>query len=346
MSSYFQERRSVLLICGGGFDERAAVFPKFLAQIMTSRLQVVALREERPSPQRELVTRAEVNIATIADACLVPPKVESVDVFGSGNAVVIGRRSISAVTKLDLRGVTDVIVDLSALSIGASFPIVQYFDKEVVSKQKINLHVVLVPTGGQGIPGNREVVDEVSYVHGFRAGFGKDEAHDAAKLWIPQLGVGRRGVLERIHGSLNPDEVVPVLPFPCHPPRRGDDLLREYLEEIESVWEVDRRSVLHADERHPLDLYRSISRLCASRAEIFGGLKKSFVVLTPLGSNALSIGALMAAMELNLPIAYVETLAYASPPLAAPITSVDNLVHIWIAGDVYPEAGRPDGQPG
>lgn len=46
---------------------------------------------------------------------------------------------------------------------------------------------------------------------------------------------------------------------------------------------------------------------------------------------------MMAALERNLPVAYLESIGYeldASAPTDAPPTQ---LVHIWLEGDVYPE---------
>jgi hypothetical protein len=336
VNRYFaQANRRAVLICAGGFDDRSAAFPVQLAQVMRSRLRVVALREERPAPQQTLVARAEQNIVQIQQACAQSPAIETVEVFGPDNAVVIGRKAIDAIRRVAFDDATDIVVDLSALSIGASFPIVRFLYEGVAKKTGKNLHVILVPAGSGGEPGDRELTGDMSCPHGFQGGLGTDESIDAPKLWVPHLGAGRRNALEIIHRKLEPDEIVPVLPFPCHPPRVGDELLAEFLDEIESAWEVDSRSLLYADDRHPLDLYRSISRLSASRQATFGSIHKSFVILTPLGSKALTLGALMAAMEHNLPVRYVETLSYVPPALSVS-PDLDGLTHIWLSGDVYP----------
>lgn len=335
LRDYFESNeRNALLICAGGFDQRARKIPVMLAGIMGLRLEVVALREERPSPAAHLVEAAESNIKAIKAVCGDSFDMHSIDVFDTDNAVVVGRRAIAAIKDLNFTKYTDLIVDLSALSIGASFPVVRFLDRMVV-KEGGNLHILLLPAGPGGEPGDRELTDGVSVPLSFDGKLGQDEAFGAHKLWVPHLGPGRRTALDRVHEDLSPDEIVPVLPFPCLPPRVGDSLLAEYTDEIESVWEVDPRSILYADDRHPLDLYRSICRLCEGREKIFGTLKQSFVILTPLGSKALTVGALMAAIELDLPVRYVETLSYDLAPREGS-ESLGEVIHVWLAGDVYP----------
>lgn len=336
IKDYFgrNDRRAVLF-CAGGFDNRSAVLPRLLASAMGKRLQVVALREERPTPEGVLGKRAELQIAEIEAACAKPPLIRSINVFDSDGAVIIGRRAIDAVREIALDDVTDLVVDLSALSIGASFPVVKWLDQGVAQKSRKNLHIFLVPAAPGGEVRNRELTEGVSYPHGFQGELGTDVAREAPKLWVPHLGSGRSRALEIVHAKLAPDEIVPVLPFPTVPARAGDDLLSEFIDEIESTWEVDPRNLLYANGHDPLDLYRSISRLSESRKAIFGDLKPSYVILTPLGSQPLTLGALMAAMEHNLPVGYVETLSY-SPSKGEVSADLEGLTHIWLAGEAYP----------
>ncbi len=305
-----------------------------LGRIMGRRLKIVALREERPSPSAQLVSAAEENIEAMKRSGGGSLDVRSIEVFDSDGAVVVGRRAINAIKDIDTAAYTDVLVDISALSIGASFPIVQFLDTQI-QKKGGNLHLLLFPPGPGGEPGVRDLAEDVSVPLGFDGKLGRDNAIDSHKLWIPHLGPGRRNALDIVNGVLSPDEIVPVLPFPCVPPRAGDKLLSEFRAEVESVWQVEPRNILYADDRHPLDLYRSIFRLCEGRKAIFGELKRSFVIVTPLGSKALTVGALMAAIELELPVRYVETLSYEPAP-SGPSENVGELTHVWLAGDVYP----------
>ena len=63
-----------------------------------------------------------------------------------------------------------------------------------------------------------------------------------------------------------------------------------------------------------------------------GKLGGSLTVLSPFGSKVQSLGALMAALDREFPIMYVETLAYTSTPSTG---SEGELVHVWLHGEAY-----------
>jgi hypothetical protein len=62
------------------------------------------------------------------------------------------------------------------------------------------------------------------------------------------------------------------------------------------------------------------------------------IILSPLGSKALSLGALMAALERNFAVMYVEAIGYtadfAQLDALAPARQGE-LVHLWLHGDAY-----------
>ena len=65
------------------------------------------------------------------------------------------------------------------------------------------------------------------------------------------------------------------------------------------------------------------------------------LILSPIGSKALSIGVLMAAYEADLPVLYVESMGYSFNPTEAvgpgvPEPILGEIVHVWLAGDPYP----------
>src|SRR5207244_4368050 len=106
--------------------------------------------------------------------------------------------------------------------------------------------------------------------------------------------------------------VVPVLPFPSLDPRIGDRLIEHYGSEFENRWSVDSRNIIYADETNPLDFYRTVLRIDDGRYPVFQGTGGSLLLLSPIGSKVLAIGAMMAAMERDLPVVYVEALAYST----------------------------------
>src|SRR5208283_5780365 len=97
-----------------------------------------------------------------------------------------------------------------------------------------------------------------SVVHGFRRINESYGAGECAKLWLPQLAIGREQVLRRIFDEVRPHDTCPILPFPSSDPKLGDQLAAAFRSELEGAWSVDSRSLIYAHEDDPLDLYRTI----------------------------------------------------------------------------------------
>ena len=87
----------------------------------------------------------------------------------------------------------------------------------------------------------------------------------------------------------------------------------------------------------PLDLYRTILGLDDLRKPIFQEFGGSLIVLSPAGNKVIALGALMAAVERDLPVAYLEAVGYSLelPNLEPNFDPL--LIHIWLEGDIYPQ---------
>ena len=330
--------RRALFIGGGGFDPRSVVVCGLLEETMSDRLHGVLIREERPNPDPQLLGRADDNTAHMIS--LLPDRntVLKADVFAPDGAVVGGRRLVESVGRLSVNDFSDVIVDMSALSIGVAFPIVRHL-VELASRvgTGFNLHLTAVDEPETDEQIASVASDRASPIHGFKGSLGLVGNEEAAKLWMPQLSKGKRGVLENIHSYVSPHDVCPILPFPSARPRLPDELIEQYAEELESAWNVDSRSIVYTDEANPLDLYRTILRVDDIRRRVFAEVGASLVILTPLGSKVSAIGALLAAIERDFPIVYVEAISY-----KVDIAELDrrrgdqgDIVHLWLCGDAY-----------
>lgn len=357
-----EPHRRVLLVGGAGFDPRSLTVARLLAPVLGARLDALLLRERRPSPSPALRDRADAHIAELQG--LIPSmQVVDVTVFESDGAVSVGRQVVEAIRAVDVTRYTDIVVDFSALSIGSSFPITrlllerleaadQQDDTESDAEpndgaptagavdRRVNLHAMVTArptTDDRIVPSPSSVVGPV---HGFHGRYGLDETERAAKLWLPQLRFGQRGVLERLYDYLRPDDVVPVLPFPAHDPRIGDRLIEHYATEFESRWSVDARSIMYADETSPLDFYRTVLRIDDGRHPVFAETGGSLLILSPAGSKVLALGGMMAAVERDLPVMYVETLSYTAEIETDDGTSYSaaDVVHVWLFGEAYPRA--------
>ena len=338
-----EEHRQVLVIAGAGFDPRSTAVSRIVADVAEPRSVGYFLREERPSPVRTLVDRADAHERELL-RLLPRSKVEHLDIFASDNAVVGGRTAVGLVNGLSFDGLTDVFVDLSAFSVGVAFPIVRHL-LGIAARRGTNLHLIVADepaTDGGIVAASSDVADTV---HGFKGGWGLDTNSRAARLWMPQLAWGKQAVLERIHQRVEPHAVCPILPFPASRPRLADELIELFGEELENTWQVDSRDIVYAGERGPLDLYRTILRMDDARRRVFAEVGGSQIILSPVGSKALAVGALMAALDRDFTIMYVEALGYEvdmSRLDAARGESPGDLVHVWLHGEAYPSTGSKE----
>ena len=323
--------RKVLLIAGGGFDPRAISVCELLATHLKGKLRALFLREERPNPDASLREKAEGNLtkmlALVSDSTVSP-----IDIFATDNAVIGGREAVKVVASSSRAGISDVIVDYSALSRGVTFPIIKFLLQD---DDTINLHVLVTDEPAT----DEDIVpvawEQASNIHGFRSILGSMSDLRPARLWLPQLVRGQNIALDLIFRMIQPHDVCPIVPFPASDPRLADGLIEGYATEMESGWKVDPRNVVYAHEKSPLDLYREVIRIDEARQIIFRDTG-SQIVLSPIGSKLLSMGALLAALEKDFPIIYVEAAGY-SVDLAKleKRREPGPLVHLWLKGEAY-----------
>ena len=339
VADYFgQPDRKIFLVAGAGFDPRACAVVERLAGAATD-VRALLIKENRPDPPQNQLDQASANttalLATLAERQVVP-----IEIFGSDGAVIGGRNVINVVSQHGFDGMTDVIVDVSAMSVGTSFPIIRYFVERIDrGKETVNLHLFVTHNPRLDAEIRSIPSDAPGYVHGFRGGSTLFAAANAARLWLPQLATGRRSALGRLYDFLEPHDTCPILPFPASDPRLGDALVEEYLTELESTWSVDTRNIVYADEGDPLDLYRTILGLDDLRRPVFAETGGSMLVLSPLGSKVMALGALMAALERDLPVAHLEPIGYEFQETNQTKMDKSSLFHIWLEGDVYPKSG-------
>lgn len=333
---YFADNsRKILFLAGAGFDPRSTAFSTLIAQVK-SPIKALLIQESRPNPINTLVQRAEKNmqhlVTTFSDHTIMNFKI-----FGADNAVVGGRNAVASLNQQKFDNITDVVIDISALSIGTSFPIIRYLVERIEDKKgPPNLHILVAHD-----PKVDEAVQSITceapgYVHGFRGRSGLDASASAARLWLPQLTRNRKAALLRLYDFVKPHDTCPILPFPASNPRLGDELAEHYLSELENAWSVDTRNIVYAAENDPLDLYRTILRLDDLRQPVFEECGGSLLVLSPAG-KVMALGALMAALERNLPVAYLEAIGYNLDASVPEASSEPHLVHVWLEGDVYPQ---------
>ena len=336
VADYFADAtRRVLLVAAAGFDPRSRRISKMLVDTLCDRLSAVFIREERPGASDELIDRANENEAALK--ALVPEcTILRIEVFADDGAPVGGSRIVSLLGQHAIPDdVTDVILDLSALSIGIGFPAAKMLLEDCEGAPNRTFHLMIVS--------NPEMDDQISSVPSSRAGSVKGfalpveaEGHGLAKIWIPQLARGRTSALTQIGTVIGRCyKICPLLPFPARNPRRTDDLLSEYRPALVDEWEVDPRDVVYASERNPLDCYRTLSTLKTRFDRAMEGTYEPRMVLSPVGSKVLAAGALMAAIEHEMAVQYLETESYLFCPEPNPAELPDMMVHLILSGPLY-----------
>lgn len=346
---YFaREDRSCLLVAGAGFDPRSGAIPTLLSEVLAdgppNRLSAVFIREHRPNPGADLLKAGDRH-AELLQNTIPSSRIINVDVLAENDgAVVGGQRIISAMRGVGsgiLAGVTDVVLDISALSIGISYPLASYFVAACEAQgPRVNFHVMTAshPFLDEAITAiSSDVVDPV---RGFSGEIDIEASATEPKIWLPHLSKNRNSALQLILDSLEgPVSVCPVLPLSQRDPTAADRLLADFESELYEEWEVDPRNLVYAIEDDPLDLYRTITAIYRRTHSVFRALTKPHLVLSPSGNKVLAIGALMAALEHKLAVRYVESVGYevdwAKVDSAA--NSKSRLVHVWLQGEPYLE---------
>lgn len=346
VAEYFSDStRSVLLVAGAGFDPRSRIVAEKLAAALGARMAAIFVREERPGADMALSTLADAN-ETLLFSAVPNSEVIKIDVFAEDGAPVGGARIASELAGRAIPdAITDVIVDLSALSIGIGFPAAKLLLERCERAKNKTFHLFIASSPEMDDRIRSESSDRPSPVRGFAPLADTNGDLDVAQVWIPQLARGLGQTLHRIGRQLQVRDfykVCPVLPFPARDPRRADDLVGEYEEQITQEWHVDPRDFIYASEWNPLDTYRRLSRLKLRFDRTMRGTFALQMILSPIGSKVMAAGALMAAIKHDMVVQYVETESYAlesTPPDAADeedaVQNDVSLVHVILAGPLY-----------
>ena len=308
-----------------------------LAGVMGNRLHGLFVREERGDNNPVLVNAAEANERNLS-ATVPNSDVVRVDIFEDDKAPVGGVRVSERLRQLQLpEGVTDVILDMSALSNSISFPAAQILLSRVKQLSGVSFHILVAsdPDLDDRIVG--EPSERAQAIRGYQRKLAGIK--NAATIWLPHLAPGRDRVLEKVRSSLGDiHKICPVLPFPATNPRRADDLLAEYYQQVFQEWGVDGRDLLYVSERNPLDSYRSISTLRTRHFKTVADYYEPELVLTPIGSKVMAAGAMMAAIRHNIAVQYVEALRFevvGGAPAVQTAKGPQRLAHVWLEGPIY-----------
>ena len=285
-----------------------------------------------------------------------PSIVDSSDVgerMGAGP--YLAERVVSNALRKD---VSTVVVDISSMPSSIYFPLVAALlsasEPSLSSEESFQGNIFLVTCENPEIDGaiSEIGVEEAAYVGGFRqprrhtshlddeTEFDKIGKGSATVVWAPVIGERCDSTLRAVEKLLKPDEICPVLPFPARRPRRSDDLLLENRQLLFERFNVSMSDIVFASESNPFDLYRTLRRLDKKYDRALKDLGPVTLTVSTHSSKLLSIGVLLAAYELDLPVAACPVQDY-ELSLDEPeeelnhLHATDKLSCIWLAGEAY-----------
>ena len=336
--SLFQSRPTRLLyIAGRGFDVRMQsamnCFVNSLrfaqTQIEDARLLLVGFPYELAP---ELVELTEANARAAREAFGSIGETTEVEIARSA----AGEDDLSATNALRIATAevleqisqrTDVVLDVSslprvvalALTTGLLHALVPRDGRsDALFAGGVNLQVIVAEDAALDAQiQSADPANDLVLIPGFSSAFRTESMRDWPLAWFPILGEHRQGQLEKVMAEIPDDaEIYPVLPHPSADPRRADRLLVEYRAPLFDVRRTPISNILLVDEGNPFEAYRrlllSMERYRESM-QILGGCR---LVITPLGSKLVTVGAGLACFEMrpaNGGANYGVAIPYAAP---------------------------------
>lgn len=350
-AAHLAERsRSLLFVCGKGFDPRTCIALRVIAERANGALkETVVLEYEEGNRALNQALRDKVTTNWLEMESLISGKGICTShklEFRTADGRRVGARNAANVfsDEAKLATFTDVVVDISAMPRSVYFPLITrllFFHDQLKAKNKNspNIHVVVAEDPVLDFQIREEGVDETaSFLHSFEGDFNREATGEQPKVWIPVLGEGRTTQFDRIYDLVKPDEVCPVLPSPSRNPRRGDDIVMEYRDLLFDQLQLDPRNIIYASEFNPFEVYRQIRKAAIQYHEVLGLIGGCKIALSALCSKLMSLGVLLvgyelkAANSLQIGIAHIECQGYDIPDSVVPNPQP---VGLWLAGECY-----------
>jgi hypothetical protein len=329
----------ILFVAGAGYDPRASVVLERLRQVTQRRVDglLIALPEESTDEAvRPLALANRARIAQLIEdgggELHEQPLPEHQDSGALGRLISKGFQASGL-----LDGYKEIVIEISAMPRSVFFPLIRGV--------LLRAHAELEPDRWDGdlhvAVCENPAADESVLGEGTRAmapigGFAEPGApKPRTTIWVPVLGEGGLTRVKRLHEELGPDEVCPVLPWPSQDPRRGDRIVLEYRQLLFDEIELEPRNVIHAAERNPFDLYRTLGRLHDRYRQALERLDPVAMVLSSHSSKLLSVGVLLTAYDYKLEVQHVGGGGYGLQGDAAELAAQGEIFDLWLTGEPY-----------
>ena len=346
--SHNTEENKILFILGHGFDPRMCIGFQSILNNHSGSIDLMVVKYGNQLESR-LTAKACENLDKLSS--LISTKVQKIDCnleTTSKNKTTAESRKITEIfsDKIDFVNYSDIIVDISALPIRLYFPLcgkilhmLEQMDKE---KNIPNFHIIvaenqLIDSKIKEI----EIEDRANYLYSFASNLG-NEAGGKPNVWIPLLGENTDKHLEKIQTLVKPEEICPLFPSPSINPRRGDDLILEYVD-LFSKLNVETRNFVYGAEQNPFEAYRQIMETIHNYPKVFVSKGGCNVALSALTSKLLTLSAFFVAIEmkakkdLSVGIAHISAKTYDVDYAIfdSEIINKSKLFSLWVSGTCY-----------
>jgi hypothetical protein len=335
------EKRPVrlLYIAGRGFDTRAqSVMAEFVQNLRVSGASIEVadllllgfsgyqLSDELREQTTQNAAALEGLFGTIgtSQTLKIGSSAGGEDDISASNALRIGTEQVLE----HVANHTDIVLDVSSMPRVAYLALLTGLLHRLIPDKSasgclaaggINLQVLVAEDANLDAQiRSEDPSNDLILIPGFSSALHAESVQDWPFVWFPILGENRLGQLEKVLISSIPEvaEICPILPHPSRDPRRGDRLLVEYKRPLFDSRQTPIGNILYAHESNPFEAYRQLlgaMERYRDSMKILGGCR---LVVTPLGSKLITLGAGLACFEMRPTDAeqnYGVAIPYAGP---------------------------------
>ncbi len=331
--------KTPLVISGLGFDPRSMQSVKILYENrIKAKVLPVDFSVSSSVDKHEAINKSAINNLNLLKSFDISYDPLKVDMFDEMNRSVGGRQIIQKVyiVREFLNGVNDIIIDISGFPRVLFAPLISF----LIDRQKDlnfgNLHVASLPE--QSL--DKEIMSEQILEPNFLYGFYRPSPEDKF-VWIPIIGKNDPERLRNIHNKIEKNciEICPIFSFRANNPRQIDDLIVTLRKVLFDDIRTFKNNIMYIGHISPFAVYREIIQLSDYYTRLLKELPgpgKVKALITPMDDKTSSVGAIMAAVEKELPVMYADTISYTVRDTNILLNPIEiEPMEIWIAGEAY-----------
>jgi hypothetical protein len=350
---FAQPNRKLLYILGKGFDVRMNGLIQVLfdsCSAVNMECILVDYKEGSDSASRQYSSLVETNLtglnALLGGCTLIK---ESIELFSgtAGKRKWIGDRTIGGIIPSDLDGISDVIIDISALQ-RSVYPSLIGTLLSLIEQKQLGINLFVGVTENARIDALITEVGtehDLKYLHGFGGDIEITAEAEKPIIWFPFLGEGKMEQLKKAQDQIikhtRPYEICPVLPFPSKDLRRSDALIMEYHEWLFDASQIASKDIIYVPEQNPFEAYIRLNKAIKNYNQSLKTLGGCKAVVSNFSSKLLSVGSILTAYELkdeigvgllNVPS---EGYKIRDEEEMKSLTSESQTFLMWLTGDPY-----------